>query len=113
MAVTARIKSWAIRRKMSDASWLWDLVNLQRTIALCKGCATQKMPWRWEQKLHYQEMSRFHGSGHCDFCRSEDTVSLYQSTETPQFAAMERDHHLVAATQERARVAVSDRRRVR
>jgi hypothetical protein len=111
--ITARIKSWAIRRKMSEATWLWDMINLQRTISLCHGCATQKMPWRWQQKLHYAEMTRFHGSGHCDYCRKEKTVSLYQSTDTPYFTATEREHHLVAATQERDLVAVYDHRRVR
>jgi hypothetical protein len=113
MAVTARIKSWTIRRKMADATWLWDMINLQKTLALCHGCATTKMPWRWQQKLHYQELRRFHGSGYCDLCRKEEMVSLYESTDTPQFAAVERDHHLVAAVHERERLRVRDIRRVR
>jgi hypothetical protein len=112
MAVVARIKSWTIRRKMADASWMWDLINLQRTLALCHGCATQKMPWRWQQKLHYQEMTRFHGDGHCDYCRQETAVSLYYSTDTPYFAQMDRDHQLANAAQERDRALVFDRRRV-
>lgn len=106
-----KIEMWRIRRKMSDASWVWDLLNLQRTIALCKGCATHKMPWRWQAKLHYAELTVLHGSGRCDYCRQEDLVSLYQSTDTPFWAAMERDHHLIAQIQERE-LRITDRRRV-
>ena len=112
MSVTARIKSWTIRRKMSDASWVWDLVNLQRSLALCKGCATTKMPWRWQQKLHYAEMTVLHGSGRCDYCRKEDLVSLYQCTDTDFYQRTERDHTLATAAQERDRALVFDRRRV-
>jgi len=112
MAVVARIKSWAIRRKMSNATWLWDMINLQKTIALCTGCATERLPWRWQQKLHYQELRRFHGEGHCDLCRTETSVSLYESTDTEQYQKTERDHHLVAATRERERLIVTDHRRV-
>lgn len=112
MSAGARIKSWTIRRKMSDATWLWDKINLQQTLALCKGCSTQKMPWRWQQKLHYAEMTMLHGDGHCDYCRREALVSLYQNTDTPWYAAMERDHQLATAAQERDRALVFDRRRV-
>ena len=109
--ITKRIKSWTVRRQMANATWLWDMINLQKTLALCKGCATQKMPWRWQQKLHYQELTRFHGEGHCDLCRTETNVSLYESTDTPHFAATERDHHLATLTRERDMV-VNDYRRV-
>lgn len=112
MAVTARIKSWTIRRQMADATWMWDLINLQRTLALCHGCAAQRMPWRWQHKLHYAEIRRFHGDGHCDYCRKEGPVSLYQSTDTPHYAEVERSHHLATATEERDRVLIFDKRRV-
>lgn len=112
MSAVARIKSWTIRRKMSDASWLWDLVNLQRTIALCKGCSTYRMPWRWQQKLHYAEVLFAHGEGHCDFCRKEDAVSLYQCTDTTYYQQIQKDHALASAAQERDRALVFDRRRV-
>jgi hypothetical protein len=107
-----KMEMWRIRRKMSDASWLWDMINLGRTIALCKGCSTHKLPWRWQQKLHYAEMRTMHGSGHCDMCRKEDLVSLYQSTDTEHYQRIEGDHHLIAATQARD-LRVTDRRRVR
>ena len=107
-----KIELWRIRRKMPDASWLSDMLALQKTIALCKGCSTQRMPWRWQQKLHYAEMTIYHGSGRCDMCRHEDTVSLYQSTDTSWYASMDRDNHLVAATQARD-LRITDRRRVR
>ena len=112
MSVTARIKSWTIRRKMSDASWVWDKINLQQTLALCKGCSTQRMPWRWQQKLHYAEMTILHGQGYCDYCRTEDLVSLYQSTDTDYYQQIERSHQLATAAQERDRALVFDRRRV-
>ena len=107
-----KMELWRIRRKMSDATWLWDMLNLQKTLALCRGCATHKMPWRWQQKLHYAEMTALHGDGHCDFCRKEGPVSLYQSTDTSFYQAMDRDNHLIAAVQERD-LRVRDMRRVR
>jgi hypothetical protein len=107
-----KIELWRVRRKMSNSTWLSDMMALQKTIALCKGCATVTMPWRWQQKLHYAEMKTLHGSGRCDMCRQEEDVSLYQSTDTPWYAAIERDNHLVAATMERD-LRITDRRRVR
>jgi hypothetical protein len=107
-----RIRLWTVRRKMSNASWLEDMIQLKKTLALCKGCTTTKMPWRWEQKLHYAEMKTLHGSGHCDLCRKEDLVSLYQNTDTAWYEQIERDNHLVAATVARD-FRITDRRRVR
>ena len=113
MSVTARIKSWTIRRKMSEASWIWDLVNLQRTLALCKGCSTQRMPWRWQQKLHYQEMRTLHGDGPLRLLSQGRDVSRSISRRTQlYFQRVERDHTLATAAQERDRALVFDRRRV-
>jgi hypothetical protein len=113
MAVLGKVEVWRWQRRMSNASWLWDLMNLQKVLSLCSGCK-YKMPWHWERRLHYQEMRQFHGQGMCDGCRHEDSVSLFQSTDTVYFAQCERDRAFVRHAQARDReFTMNDRRRVR
>lgn len=113
MAVLGKVEVWRWKRRMSNASWLWDLMNLQKVLSLCSGCQ-YKMPFRWDKRLHYQEMRQFHGHGLCDGCRHEDAVSLFQSTDTLYFAQCERDRAGVRHAQALDRaILANDRRRVR
>src|SRR5262245_15951036 len=115
MAVVSQVNTPKWRRKMSNATWLSDMFHLQKTIALCRGCATWKLPWRWQKTYHYQEIRRYHGTGYCDLCRQHEDVSLYECTDTPHFAAMDEDrrHYERARKQQQQAFAVTDSRRVR
>ena len=101
-----------VHRRISGASWLEDMSQLKKTLALCRTCAW-KMPWRWQAKFHYEELKAYHGVGVCDRCRNEDSVSLYLSTDTDYWAKCERDRRWSAETRARDRAfAVVDRRRI-
>ena len=101
-----------VPRRISGASWLSDMSALKKNLALCRTCAW-KMPWRWEKKFSYEELKLYHGVGICDRCRNEDSVSLYQSTDTDYWAKCERDRRWTAETRARDRAfAVVDRRRI-
>ena len=113
MGVVGQAINWQkTRRRISGASWLADMSALKKTLALCRTCAW-KMPWHWQKKFGYEELRQFHGIGHCDRCRNEDAVSLYQSTQTEYWVKCERDRRWTAETRARDRAfAVVDRRRI-
>jgi hypothetical protein len=89
------VQPWRWKRRISNASWLEDMIQLQKTLALCRRC-DWAMPWMWKRKFHYAEMTAFHARGVCDRCRNEDAVSLYRSTDTAWYAQVERDNAILA-----------------
>jgi hypothetical protein len=71
------IKVWKIRRKVSPGTHLYDMIALHKTLFICSGCEW-KLGWKWGKgpKL-YKKITMYHGSGHCDGCRNEESGSLF------------------------------------
>jgi hypothetical protein len=69
------IAKW--RRRDGQASFLCDLIELHKTLALCNNCAKIKMPRKWQSLYLYEKLTTFHGEDFCDYCRQEGPISLY------------------------------------
>lgn len=97
-------------RRMSGATWLWDMMNLRKVLQLCSRCQ-YALPHHWEKKYHYAKWKHFTGINPCDYCKNEAVVDLFRSTDDPWYAECERNSRAVSATRARdAAFAVTDRR---
>jgi hypothetical protein len=111
MAVVGQPIQWRkVLRKITNASWVSDMIALRKALQFCTGCEA-KMPWRWQTRFEYRAFTAYHGDGQCDGCRQDTAVTLYQRTDSPEYAAAERYDRLVQATRARdAGFTVVDRR---
>ena len=106
-----KVKLWTVRRQVSTGSWLDDRIALRKTLFLCSGCQ-HKMGWRWQRRYKYREMTSYHGDGHCDGCRNEDSgaMFLHESDYFWHFNDVLKPAFSDVVTRER--IAVTDKRRI-
>ena len=63
------------------ARWVQNRIDLRRTLSLCRACEA-KMPWRWQKRWEYVELTAFHADAcPCDYCGETTSVSLFLPEE--------------------------------
>ena len=76
-AAMQRVYLHKLRRKMANATWMYDRIQLRQPIGICPGCE-HRMPWKWAKKFEYEKVEAFHGAEcPCDYCREVTNVNFF------------------------------------
>jgi hypothetical protein len=86
-AVETTLAKW--RRKEGPASFIADLITLRKTLMLCYHCAKYRLPRNWTRLFDYEELTIYHGEGACDYCREDNSMSLFIAGEGDYWKAYE------------------------
>ena len=99
------------RRKNGLATFLNDLIQLRKPIALCKGCE-RKMPYHWTAKYDYEFVHGFYAElTACDYCRTQGSANFYHPVDGAYHQEMVRWKKIEEAVKERDRQNVLKDRR--
>ena len=90
-------------RKNGLATFLNDLIQLRKPIALCKGCE-HKMPYYWTSRYNYAFVKGFYAElTACDYCRTQGSVNFYHPVDGAYHQEMVRWQQIEAQVKERDR----------
>ena len=91
------------KRKQGMATFLRDLLDLRKTISLCKSCE-RKMPRHWGSRYNYSFVRGFYAEhAACDWCRLQDSTNMYMPVDGKYHQEMMHMKRHVDATRERER----------
>lgn len=70
------------QRKITNGSYLHDMLALHKSLFLCQSCRRKL----WPGRFNYIELKMYHGEGICDGCQVDGPAALWLWEGSEQWA---------------------------